>query len=80
MSIENESKNWRDAELKASDWVFAVGDHPEREMLLEYREALRNWPATEGFPHVRPMPQSPLEIPEERPLDSPPPEEVLLEE
>jgi len=78
MSIENESKNWRDAELKASDWVFSVGDHPEREMLLEYREALRNWPATEDFPHVRPMPQSPLEIPEEGPLASPSPEELLL--
>lgn len=48
-------KNWRDAELKATDWIIPITDHPERDAALLYRVALRDWPSTDSFPLTKPI-------------------------
>lgn len=47
-------REWRDEELKATDWVVPISDHPQHTEYLAYRQALRDWPATEDFPETRP--------------------------
>jgi len=49
-----ESKKWRNEELKKSDWIVPITDHPERESYLVYRAKLRDWPSTSNFPDIRP--------------------------
>ena len=59
--IPTEATQWRDAELARTDILVATPDHPERDNILLYRTALRNWPAAtdeEGealFPNTRPV-------------------------
>ena len=48
-------KSWRDAELKATDWIIPITDHPERYSALLYRVALRDWPSTSDFPLTKPI-------------------------
>ena len=48
-------KNWRDAELKATDWIIPITDHPEHAATLLYRVALRDWPSTSDFPLTKPI-------------------------
>jgi hypothetical protein len=48
------SYTWRNAELSRTDILVATPDHPQREELLTYRTALRDWPATDDFPDTRP--------------------------
>jgi len=55
------AKQWRDAELTRTDIAATVSDYPNAEAILVYREALRQWPATNeageyinGFPATRP--------------------------
>ena len=45
---------WRDAELKATDKAAQTPDWPNRDNILTYREALRQWPSTSDFPETRP--------------------------
>jgi len=52
---------WRDAELLRTDIAATVSDYPNAAAILVYREALRQWPATNeageyinGFPDTRP--------------------------
>jgi len=55
--LANESelaKMWRDSELKNTDWIVPVADHPQYAAYLVYRQALRDWPETEDFPTTRP--------------------------
>jgi hypothetical protein len=52
---ELEGLGWRRAELEATDTVMHLTDHPSRELILEYRQALRDWPSTEDFPSVKPL-------------------------
>lgn len=47
-------KLWRDSELAATDWIVSITDHPQHAEYLVYRQALRDWPATENFPDTRP--------------------------
>ena len=49
-----ESKKWRNEELKKSDWIVPITDHPERESYLVYRAKLRDWPSTSDFPNTKP--------------------------
>jgi len=49
-----ESKKWRNEELKKSDWIVPITDHPERASYLTYRANLRDWPSTEDFPNTKP--------------------------
>lgn len=48
------ARGWRDGELKATDWIVPVTDHPERDAYMTYRTNLRNWPSTSNFPNTKP--------------------------
>lgn len=52
--IKQESREWRDRELKASDWISQTPDHPGRDDYLTYRTSLRDWPTTSDFPATKP--------------------------
>ena len=45
---------WRDAELSSSDTAAQTPDWPNRDNILTYRTALRDWPSTSDFPDTRP--------------------------
>ena len=53
----------RDARLAATD-VSVLPDYPisqpDREAVISYRQALRVWPETAGFPDITTIPESPL--------------------
>ena len=49
-----EGRTWRDAELDATDKAAQTPDWPNRDNILTYRTALRDWPSTEDFPATRP--------------------------
>lgn len=49
--IENEERQWRDAELKGTDWIVSVTDHPNHASYLVYREELRDYPQQADFPN-----------------------------
>jgi len=48
------ARQWRNLELKESDWIIPVSDHPQRAAYITYRAALRAWPSTSDFPDTRP--------------------------
>lgn len=52
--LESEQRQWRNKELKATDWIVPITDHPERSNYLTYRTNLRDWPSTDSFPNTRP--------------------------
>jgi hypothetical protein len=57
MSVEDLEilqRKWRDEELKNTDWIITITDHPERATNLTYRVNLRDWPSTDSFPSIRP--------------------------
>lgn len=45
---------WRDNELSSSDTAAQTPDWPNRDNILLYRTALRDWPSTGDFPDTRP--------------------------
>ena len=49
-----EERRWRNLELKDSDWIIPVSDHPQHAAYITYRAALRAWPASSDFPDTRP--------------------------
>lgn len=49
--IEIQERQWRDRELKATDWIVSVTDHPQHAAYLVYREELRNYPQQADFPN-----------------------------
>ena len=53
-TAEEEGRMWRDSELSATDKAAQTPDWPNRDNILAYRTALRNWPSTEDFPATRP--------------------------
>lgn len=53
--LENSQREWRNQELKKSDWIVPISDHPERASYLTYRASLRNWPSTDDFPNIKPI-------------------------
>ena len=52
--IAQREKDWRDRELKGTDWIFPLTDHPQHAAYKTYRQELRDWPSTEDFPDTRP--------------------------
>jgi hypothetical protein len=44
-------RQWRDSELKGTDWIVPVTDHPQHAAYLVYREELRNYPQQPDFPN-----------------------------
>jgi len=49
-----EAREWRDSELVATDQASQTPDWPNRDNILTYRTALRDWPATDDFPDTKP--------------------------
>ena len=47
-------RTWRDMELNATDKASQTPDWPNRDNILIYRAALRNWPSTDDFPDTKP--------------------------
>ena len=54
ISAEETERKWRDSELDTTDRAAEIPDWPNRDNILLYRTALRNWPATSDFPATRP--------------------------
>ena len=53
-SKEESAKIWRNEQLKATDPVVPLTDHPQHSQYMAYRQALRDWPSTTDFPDTRP--------------------------
>ena len=54
-TAEKRARAWRDDELKETDWIMAVSDHPQLDAYKTYRTKLRDWPASESdFPDTKP--------------------------
>lgn len=51
---EDAARMWRDGELEATDKAAQTPDWPNRDNILTYRQALRDWPSTSNFPATRP--------------------------
>lgn len=54
-TAEETARAWRDLELRATDYIVPLTDHPQRDDYIAYRTALRDWPSTESFPDTRPV-------------------------
>ena len=54
-TAEEEARQWRNEELTATDTASQTPDWPNRDNILLYRTALRNWPSTEDFPATKPV-------------------------
>ena len=53
--IAQTEKEWRDQELKKTDWIVPITDHPQHTAYKTYRQELRDWPAdSDNFPGTRP--------------------------
>ena len=48
------ARKWRDEELLRTDVAATVSDFPNAEAVIAYRQLLRDWPASEQWPHERP--------------------------
>jgi len=48
-------RTWRDHQLKESDWIIPLTDHPQHAAYITYRKALRDWPSTTDFPDKKPV-------------------------
>ena len=53
-TLEIEAKRWRDQELKNTDTLSLLADHPNNTNILLYRQELRDWPNTSEFPLTKP--------------------------
>ena len=51
---ELEARMWRDQELIRTDSLILLPDHPDKDNLIAYRQALRDWPSTGDFPGTKP--------------------------
>ena len=53
-TAEEEARMWRNGELSSTDTAAQTPDWPNRDNILTYRAALRDWPSTSDFPATRP--------------------------
>ena len=51
---EQKSRTWRNAELARTDIAATISDYPNADAYITYREALRQWPSKEDWPHNPP--------------------------
>jgi hypothetical protein len=49
-----DAKDWRDMQLEGTDKASQTPDWPNRDNILLYRTALRDWPSTADFPDKKP--------------------------
>ena len=52
--LELIARRWRDDELKSTDYIVPLTDHPDHEATITYRQELRDWPSTDAFPDTKP--------------------------
>jgi len=51
-----EEKQWRDHELKGSDFIVPLTDHPQQSAYMTFRQELRDYPSQADFPNgTRPI-------------------------
>ena len=55
MTDEEKARLWRDEELSGTDAASQTPDWPNRDNILTYRVALRDWPSTSDFPDTKPV-------------------------
>tara|TARA_Y200000002_G_C22322419_1_gene513178 strand:+ start:343 stop:621 length:279 start_codon:yes stop_codon:yes gene_type:complete len=53
-TAEESARLWRDLQLKESDWIAMLTDHPQNAAYKTYRTKLRDWPSTSDFPDTKP--------------------------
>ena len=53
-TAEEAARLWRNAELESTDKAAQTPDWPNRDNILTYRQALRDWPSTSDFPDTKP--------------------------
>ena len=53
-TAEQVARAWRNGELIVTDQAAQIPDWPNRDNILTYRRALRDWPSTSNFPDTRP--------------------------
>ena len=53
-TAEESARLWRDLQLKESDWIIPITDHPQYAAYKTYRTKLRDWPSTSDFPDTKP--------------------------
>ena len=51
---ELDARMWRNQELQRTDTLILLPDHPDKDNLAAYRQALRDWPSTGNFPDTKP--------------------------
>jgi hypothetical protein len=51
---EEQAREYRDSELKATDFIVPLTDYPNRTAWMTYRQELRDWPSTDDFPETKP--------------------------
>ena len=51
---EQMMRHWRDSELQRTDVLLLLPEHPDKDSLTDYRQALRDWPSTSDFPDTQP--------------------------
>lgn len=49
------AREWRNQELRATDWIVSITDHPQHAAYMAYRQALRDWTDTVDFPNIKPV-------------------------
>jgi len=47
----NEERQWRNAELDATDHIATIIDYPNKSAYLAYRQKLRDYPSQPDFPN-----------------------------
>mgnify|MGYP005995898987 CR=1 FL=1 len=52
--LEAEAREWRNGELKATDFIVPLTDYPNHAAWLTYRQELRDWTTTDNFPETKP--------------------------
>ncbi|MAN63706.1 MAG: hypothetical protein CMI60_17360 [Parvibaculum sp.] len=51
---EAEAREWRDEELRATDFIVPTTDYPNHAAWITYRQTLRDWTTTDDFPATKP--------------------------
>ena len=51
---ESQAKEWRAMQLEITDFIAQTPDYPNRDAWITYRQELRDWPSTAGFPETKP--------------------------
>ena len=49
------ARDWRDEELRTTDFIVPLTDHPQHATYMTHRTTLRDWPAdADNFPDTKP--------------------------